>query len=159
MLYFPEDICLNVIVSQNYFSGQKRGYCNTTHLLLKGGIVGLRTTALNSAESRDRTVLLLLLLSRFSRARLCATPQTAAHQAPPPMGFSRQEYWSGLPLPQSINQLNFLSLFLSPFSIPYSSSFPPLHYFLLPFFLYLMCTIILLHIKFCHKLLKCNRSE
>ena len=37
MLYFPEDICLNVIVSQNYFSGQKRGYYNTTHLLLKGG--------------------------------------------------------------------------------------------------------------------------
>ena len=88
---------------------------------------------------------MLLLLSRFSRIRLCATPQTAAHQAPrrwdspgkntgvgchfllqcmkvksesevaqsyptpsdpmdcnqapPSMGFSRQEYWSGLPLP------------------------------------------------------------
>ena len=38
-----------------------------------------------------------LLLSRFSRVRLCATPQTAAHQAPPSLGFSRQEYWSGLP--------------------------------------------------------------
>ena len=32
---------------------------------------------------------LLLLLSHFSRARLCATPQTAAYQAPPSMGFSR----------------------------------------------------------------------
>ena len=42
---------------------------------------------------------LLLLLSRFSRVRLCATPQTAAHQAPPSLGFSRQEYWSGLPFP------------------------------------------------------------
>ena len=31
----------------------------------------------------------LLLLSRFSRVRLCATPQTAAHQAPPSLGFSR----------------------------------------------------------------------
>ena len=41
--------------------------------------------------------LLLLLLSCFSRVRLCATPWTAAHQAPPSMGFSRQEYWSGLP--------------------------------------------------------------
>ena len=40
---------------------------------------------------------LLLLLSRFSRVRLCATPQTAAHQAPPSLGFSRQEHWSGLP--------------------------------------------------------------
>ena len=32
-------------------------------------------------------------------SRLFATPWTAAHQAPPSMGFSRQEYWSGLPLP------------------------------------------------------------
>ena len=41
----------------------------------------------------------LLLLSRFSRVRLCVTPKTAAHQAPPSLGFSRQEYWSGVPLP------------------------------------------------------------
>ena len=33
----------------------------------------------------------------LSRVRLLATPWTAAHQAPPSMGFSRQEYWSGLP--------------------------------------------------------------
>ena len=38
--------------------------------------------------------LLLLLLSRFSRVRLCATPETAAHQAPPSLGFSRQERWT-----------------------------------------------------------------
>ena len=43
--------------------------------------------------------LLLLLLSRLSRVRLCATPETAAHQAPPFLGFSRQEHWSGLPFP------------------------------------------------------------
>ena len=43
--------------------------------------------------------LLLLLLSHVSRVRLLATPWTAAHQAPPSMGFSRQEYWSGVPLP------------------------------------------------------------
>ena len=34
----------------------------------------------------------------LSRVRLLATPRTAAYQAPPSMGFSRQEYWSGLPL-------------------------------------------------------------
>ena len=34
----------------------------------------------------------------FSRVQLLATPWSAAHQAPP-MGFSRQEYWSGVPLP------------------------------------------------------------
>ena len=40
----------------------------------------------------------------FSRVRLLATPWTVAHQAPPSMGFSRQEYWSGVPLfsPRSI---------------------------------------------------------
>ena len=43
--------------------------------------------------------LLLLLLSHFSRVRLCATPETTAHQAPPSLGFSRQEHWSGLPFP------------------------------------------------------------
>ena len=35
----------------------------------------------------------------LSRVRLFATPWTVAHQAPPSMGFSRQEYWSGLPSP------------------------------------------------------------
>ena len=35
----------------------------------------------------------------LSRVRPSATPWTAAHQAPPSMGFSRQEYWSGVPLP------------------------------------------------------------
>ena len=43
------------------------------------------------------TKLLLLLLSRFSRVRLFATPWTAAFQAPLSMGFSKQEYWSGVP--------------------------------------------------------------
>ena len=42
---------------------------------------------------------LLLLLSRLSRVRLCVTPQTAAHQTPLSLRFSRQEYWSGLPFP------------------------------------------------------------
>ena len=35
----------------------------------------------------------------LSRVRLLVTPWTAAHQAPPSMGFSKQEYWSGVPLP------------------------------------------------------------
>ena len=43
--------------------------------------------------------LLLLLLSRFSHVQLFATPWTAACKAYPPMGLSRQGYWSGLPLP------------------------------------------------------------
>ena len=49
-------------------------------------------------------VLLLLLLSRFGRVRLCATPETAAHQATPSLGFSRQEHWSGLPFPSPMHE-------------------------------------------------------
>ena len=48
--------------------------------------------------------LLLLLLSHFSRVRLCATPQMAAHQAPLSLGFSRQEHWSGLPFPSPAHE-------------------------------------------------------
>ena len=49
-------------------------------------------------------LLLLLLLSRFSRVRLCATPEMAAHQAPPSLGFSRQQHWSGLPFPSPMRE-------------------------------------------------------
>ena len=38
-------------------------------------------------------------MKSLSRVRLFATPWTVAYQAPPSMGFSRQEYWSGLPFP------------------------------------------------------------
>ena len=55
----------------------------------------------------------------LSRVRLLATPWTAAHQAPPSMGFSRQEYWSGVPLHFKLNicnvikdQISFFKLFL-----------------------------------------------
>ena len=41
-----------------------------------------------------------------SRVRLLAAPWTVAHQAPPSMGFSRQEYWSGLPLPSQFSYLS-----------------------------------------------------
>ena len=41
----------------------------------------------------------------LSRVQLVATPWTAAYQAPPSMGFSRQEYWSGVPSPSLYQQL------------------------------------------------------
>ena len=49
-------------------------------------------------------LLLLLLLSCFSRVRLCVTPETVAHQASPSLGFSRQEHWSGLPFPSPMHE-------------------------------------------------------
>ena len=49
-------------------------------------------------------LLLLLLLSRFSRVRPCGTPQTASLQSPPSLGFSRQEHWSGLSFPSPMQE-------------------------------------------------------
>ena len=46
------------------------------------------------------------------RVRLLATPWTAVHQAPPSMGFSRQEYWSGAPLEMGAIMINSLSFCL-----------------------------------------------
>ena len=76
-------------------------------------------------------LLLLLLLSRFSRVRLCATPETAAHQAPPSLGFSRQEYWSGLPFPSPTHEklkvkgklLSRVRLLVTPWTAAYQA--PP----------------------------------
>ena len=60
-----------------------------------------KTTMICLSEERS---LLLLLLSPFSRVLLCVTPKTAAHQAPLSLGFSRQEYWSGLPFPSPMHE-------------------------------------------------------
>ena len=51
----------------------------------------------------------------LSRVKLLATPWAAAHQAPPSMGFSRQEYWSGvlLPSPELTTTYQWLSLVIS----------------------------------------------
>ena len=46
----------------------------------------------------------------LSCVRLLATQWTAAHQAPPSMGFSRQEYWSGVPLPSPFHCIYILYL-------------------------------------------------
>ena len=54
-------------------------------------------------------------MKSLSRVQLLATPWTAAHQAPLSMGFSRQEYWNGVPLPSS-------ALVLTIFLLPAHSS-------------------------------------
>ena len=50
-----------------------------------------------------------LYVKLLSRVRLFATPWTGAYQAPPPMGFSMQEYWSGLLLPSPVWSHNFMA--------------------------------------------------
>ena len=52
----------------------------------------------------------------LSLVRLLATPWTVAHQAPLSMGFSRQEYWSGMPLPSpNIRHINVYKMLFSVF--------------------------------------------
>ena len=58
----------------------------------------------SAQRSKTSLTLLLLLLSRFSCVRLGATPHMAAHQAPPSLGFSWQEHWSGLPFPSPVHE-------------------------------------------------------
>ena len=59
---------------------------------------------ISSWKYLSKDLLLLLLLSHFSRVRLCATPQTTALQAPTTLGFSRQEHWNGLPFPSPMQE-------------------------------------------------------
>ena len=75
--------------------------------------------------------MLLLLLSRFSRVQLCATPQMAAHQAPPPLEFSREEHWSGLPFPSPMHEvkvkvksLSHVRLFETPWTAAHQAPLP-----------------------------------
>ena len=70
----------------------------------KLGHVTTLLNAPNAFSQKPKSLLLLLLLSCFSHVQFCATPQTAAHQAPPSLGFSRQEHWSGLPFPSPMHE-------------------------------------------------------
>ena len=70
---------------------------------------------------------MLLLLSRFSRVQLCVTQWTAAHQAPPSLGCSRQEHWSGLPFPSPVHESEkwkWSRLVISDSSRPHGCSLP-----------------------------------
>ena len=71
----------------------------------------------------DQILLLLLLLTHFNRVRLCATTQTAVHQAPPSLRFSRQEHWSGLPFPSPMRDSEVAQLSLT-LSNPMDCSLP-----------------------------------
>ena len=78
------------------------GICPEDTKIEKDTCIPMFIAALFTIARKD--MLLLLLLSRFSHDRLCATPYTEAHQAPPSLGFSRQEHWSGLPFPSPMHE-------------------------------------------------------
>ena len=62
-------------------------------------VVAQSQTRLKRLSSSSMHPLVKVKVKLLSRVRLFATPRTVAYQAPPPMGFSRQKYWSGLPYP------------------------------------------------------------
>ena len=66
----------------------------------------------NSTDIPPKKTYRWLLLSHFNRVQLCATPETAAHQAPPSLGFSRQEHWSVLPCPSPMHESQLLEKLL-----------------------------------------------
>ena len=72
-------------------------------LALKFGFLKSLQISEALANFLNLRMLLLLLVSHLHRVRLCETPWTAAHQTPLSLGFSRQEYWSGLPFPSPMH--------------------------------------------------------
>ena len=72
----------------------------------------------NTQKVQIQAVYQLLLLRHFSRVRLCVNPETAAHQAPLSLGFSRQEHWSGLPFPSPSCVHRFIEFCKQPLWVP-----------------------------------------
>ena len=63
---------------------------------------------------------LKMKVKSFCRVRLLATPWAAAHQAPPSMGFSRQEYWSGVPSLSPSHSIGQITVFSQVNELPRS---------------------------------------
>ena len=93
--------CLNAdsyLVYLRYEGGERwkwKDRLETYHKIVKCHDRGLRGCFGQGGSMKSEKVKVKLL----SHVRLFVTPWTVAHQAPPTMGFSRQEYWSGLPFP------------------------------------------------------------
>ena len=88
----------------NVFRKKKKMMYNPTEIYTECNSNGKMCERPLKTLKHFMNLVLLLLLSRFRRVRLCATPSMAAHQAPPSLGFSRQEHWSGLPLPSPVHE-------------------------------------------------------
>ena len=105
--------------------------CQGLYFIIQSGTVFcgllLYPIATSAAAASLTWIVLLLLLSHFSHVRLFVTPWTTAYQAPSSMGFSRQEYWSGVPLPSPLDCAVISKLAC----LPQLSNlfFNPLHYY------------------------------
>ena len=112
---------LSILLIQNYFQFSQSNVCSRSAGLQRKVLMPQRWTtrpfricwnlpfqhqSLHSLPYVSYAQpLLLLMVSRFSHVQVCATPQMAAHQAPPSLGFSRQEHWSGLPFPSPMHKV------------------------------------------------------
>ena len=67
------------------------------HITKEDSKRGRKGETIKHPENNEEDSICMSLVKSLSRVRLFATPWTVAYQAPPSMGFSRQEYWSGLP--------------------------------------------------------------
>ena len=96
--YWPSAVCK--LLSLSYAENSHIGEC--LYFSLKQFCSYEEWARKTTIQKAYGICLLACLLHRFSRVLLCATPWTAAYQAPPSMGFSRQQYWSGVPLPSPV---------------------------------------------------------
>ena len=79
-------------------------YIQISKQICKGNSESTQRRQESNSTPLPKVLLLLLLLSHFSRVWLCVTPEKAAHQAPLSLRFSRQEHWSGPPFPSPMHE-------------------------------------------------------
>ena len=108
LLYFNMGIklCLSVLELVAAAAAKSLQSCPTLYDPIDGSTPGSAVPGILQARTLERVAISFsnalkwkVKVKSLSRARLLVTPWTAAYQAPPSMGFSRQEYWSGVPLP------------------------------------------------------------
>ena len=113
-LYFEKDYWLAVIHIRYAAAAKSLQSCPTLCDPIDGSSPGSPVPGILQARTLEWVAISFskawkwkVKVKSFSRIRLLATSWTAAYQAPPSMGFSRQEYWSGLPLPSPIYVLEY----------------------------------------------------
>ena len=102
-----KNICWEIYLEKLFYSGLKKekwGWVKLYCLKFKEHIHILRTQIIVLKGECLASAKIQLLLSCFSRVRLCATRETAAHQALPSLGFSKKERWTGLPFPSAMHE-------------------------------------------------------
>ena len=95
-------ICLWIVRSSLYslLGGSSHFlYCSLSLFFLTSLLPTIGEPSVHCLFLTNRVYSFLVKVKSLSHVRLFATPGTVACQAPPSMGFSRQEYWSGLPFP------------------------------------------------------------